>query len=71
MAGPAWDLPLQRLSVMACACLLARGWVGRGPGLGCGQGVGAWSSGLPIDHGAKHCSRQPPAEPSTIPHVYI
>lgn len=68
--GPAWDLTLQRLNVMVCACPLA----------GCGWAEvlagGVWGSGcvvlgLPIDHGTKHRSRQPPAEPSTIPHVYI
>lgn len=30
-------LTLQRLDAMAGACLLARGWVGRGPGRGHGQ----------------------------------
>lgn len=30
-------LTLRRLDAMAGACLLARGWVGRGPGWGCRQ----------------------------------
>ena len=62
---------LLRLDVMAQVCLQAQGWVGRGPSWGRGHREGAWPPSFPIDHCAKHCSRQPPAEPSTIPHVCI
>ena len=53
---------------------LPTGWeLGRqGSQLGVGAGRGHMAPpDFPIDHRAKHCSCQPPAEPSTIPHVCI
>lgn len=61
----------RRLSIIAGACLFDQSWMGTGPPWGVRQGVGAQVSRLSIDQRGKPYSRQPPAEPSTIPHVCI